>query len=95
MSKFYPSCGYVEVERLTNESPLASDEKTFDEKAKVLKINEHPSESFLGIEVGDIIFFRPHGFFELAEHDGVKHYVVRASEEFILGIIKHESLEKK
>jgi hypothetical protein len=80
---FKPFEGYVEVERLSMESPLASDEKTYDEKGKVIKTNT------TDFEVGDIIFFRPHGFFELAEHNGEKHYVVRVSPEFILGIYKN------
>jgi hypothetical protein len=86
---FFPASGYVEIERLTNESPLASDEKTFDEKAKVVLLPFDIKSIGQNIAVGDIIFFRPHGFFELTEHDGVKHCVVRVSEEFILGVIKN------
>lgn len=83
MSKFIPAPGYVEIERLVMDSPLASDEKTYDEKGRVIATSDKEL-----LDVGDIIFFRPHGFFELAEHNGEKHYVVRVSPEFILGIIK-------
>ena len=82
---FFPGEGYVEVEPIESGGVLVSDEKKWVEKAKVLQGGFDE-----GVSIGDIIFFRPHGFFELAEHEGKKHYVVRVSPEFILGIIKHE-----
>lgn len=85
MSKFVPAPGYCEVEKLTDTSPLASDERTYEEKAKVIQVSGYGAGA---PELGDIIFFRPHGFFETAEHDGVKHYVVRVDPEFILGVLK-------
>jgi len=89
---FSPCQFYVEVEPMETSGPLVSDERKFVEKAKVIKLSipDEDDKNTEGIEVGDIIFFRSHGFFELAEHDGKKHYVVRVSPEFILGIIKHE-----
>lgn len=99
MSTFEPFRGYVEVEKLTDSSPLASDEKSYEEKAKVVKIGGsvivRDLTSDYSLEVGDIIFFRPHGFFETAEHDGVKHYVVRVDSEFILGVLKNNVQEQQ
>lgn len=79
---FFPGTGYVEVEPLTTNSGLVSDERNFTEKARVIR-------DYGDLHEGDIIFFRSHGFFELAEHEDKKRYVVRVSEEFILGIIKN------
>ena len=94
---FFPGEGYVSVEPIESGGVLVSDEKKFVEKAKVIGIgkginwvNDDISEVPENISIGDIIFFRHHGFFDLAEHEGKKHYVVRVSPEFILGIIKHE-----
>lgn len=81
---FYCFNGYIEVEPIESSGVLVADEKKWVEKARVVQ----GLENIYRIDVGDIIFFRPHGFFELAEHEGKKHYVVRVSEEFILGIIK-------
>lgn len=84
---FIPGVGYVSVEPIESSGVLVSDEKKFIERAKVISACNHPDYD---IQKGDIIFFRPHGFFELAEYDGTVHYVVRVEPEFILGIIKHE-----
>lgn len=86
---FVPATGYIEVSPISSSGVLASDENNkWEEKGKVIQI---PPNEFLieGIGIGDIVFFRRHGFFELAEHDGKKHYVVRVSPEFILGVIKN------
>lgn len=86
--KFNPYIGYVEVEPIKAESVIADDNKGLLEKAKVISVRGKYVEEDYGISAGDIIFFRPHGFFELPEHDGVKRYVVRLSDEFVLGVIK-------
>jgi|GEM_PF-2746263 len=97
--------GYVEVLPLDAESFLASDEKKFIEAAKVINVSPtYPKDVIVDTEtrriveksflsIGDIIFFRPHGFFETPEYEGKKHYVVRVSEEFILGKITPDVAE--
>jgi hypothetical protein len=67
-----------------------SDEKKWTEKAIVINFSSWWQKFWWKLTIGSIVFFRPHGFFELVEHEGKKHYVVRVSPEFILGIIKHE-----
>ena len=85
---FKPFIGYAEVEPLTPGGPILSDSEEFVEKAKVVSYtNDFGQEGSL-VKQGDIIFFRPHGFFELVEHDGKKHYVVRVHEEIILGVME-------
>ncbi len=84
MSTFTPFEGYVEIELLHDESPLARDEKTNNEKGKIIS----SGSMFLGLKEGDIIFFRPHGCFETVEHEGVTHHVVRIDKEFILGYVR-------
>lgn len=88
MNKFIPYSGFVEVEPISSEQLLFSDVKTFIEGAKVIGTCA-VSGDYLGIGTGDIIFFRPHGFFETPEYEGKKHYVVRLDPEFILGVIKN------
>lgn len=74
---------YVEVEPIS-QSELASDNKEFISCAKVISLGRFVDEVY-EIKIGEIIFFRPHGMFETPEYEGKKHYVVRVSEEFILG----------
>lgn len=84
--KFTPYWGYVEVEPISTKSIIATEEKTFVEAAKVLSISQVTAD-ISKINPGDIIFFRPHGFFETPEYEGKKHYVVRVDPEFVLGKI--------
>jgi hypothetical protein len=82
---FIPTDGYLEVEPIS-QSELASDQKEFISCAKVISPTHWPTgDTMSSIKEGDIIFFRPHGMFETPEYEGKKHYVVRVSEEFILG----------
>lgn len=78
---FIPYPGTCEVEPISSESLIASDTKTFVEAAKVIQTNECGFD----LKTGDIVYFRPHGFFETPEIDGKKHYVLKVHEEFILG----------
>jgi co-chaperonin GroES (HSP10) len=90
---FVPAPEFVEVEPISSSGVLASDENNkWEEKARIIQVRDSEWREYYEFKVGDIIFFRRHGFFELAEHDGKKHYVVRVSPEFILGIIKYEKL---
>lgn len=76
---------------MTGESSLlATDEKKFIEAAKVIQYINDFNEKGNMFKEGDIIFFRPHGFFETPEYDGKKHYVVRVHEEFILGKLSND-----
>lgn len=88
---FIPFVGYVEVEPISKDSPFLSESKDLIECATVVgKIPDSDfSPNFGQIEIGDVIFFRPHGFFELSEFQGKKRYVVRVHEDFILGIQKN------
>jgi hypothetical protein len=81
---FSPFSNYVEVEPISLDTGLSSDDKKFVEAAKVLSVAGGVINP--RIKTGDIIFFRPHGFFETPEFEGKKHYVVRMHEDFILGI---------
>lgn len=42
------------------------------------------------INVGDIVFFRPHGFFETPEYEGKKYCVLKIHPEFILGKLSND-----
>ena len=89
--KFTPFSGYVEVEPIQSDSSLlANEEKKFIEAATVISdfVSEFNDKS--NLKIGDIIFFRPHGFFETPEYEGKKHYVVRVHEDFILGVLHVE-----
>ena len=84
MKRFLPARGYIEIEPLKDNGIFPDDERKFFEKGRVIQTQA------LDYKKGDIIFFRPHGCFELAEHDGVARYVVRNDPEFLLGNITDE-----
>ncbi len=64
--------GYIQVEPIKSEDGvIASDDKKFVNAARV-------------VDSSTILFFRPHGFFEI-EFEGNKYCVIRNHEEIILG----------
>jgi hypothetical protein len=82
----FPFKGYAEIELIDSDGGLKNDEKTFPEKGRIIALNpEWKDES---VKKGDVIFFRPHGYFELTEHEDAVRRVVRISEEFILYVIR-------
>lgn len=47
------------------------------------------------VAVGDTVFFLSHGCWETAEIEGVKHWVVPFTDEFILGIVKKDATSEQ
>ncbi len=87
---FTPFYDCIEVEPIDAGSVIAGG---FD-KIEAAKIVSIPSNSIaksmydMDIRVGDIIFFRPHGFFDLPEYQGKRRHVVKLAPEFILGVYR-------
>lgn len=91
MSIFYPAGTSIEVEPIKADSSVIQDDAPkFVEAARVVNIiGTYPSPMMVLPEVGDIVFFRPHGFFELPAVQGKKRYVVKFNNEIILGVLKN------
>lgn len=85
--------GAVEVEPIKADGSIIKDDSPkFVECARVTAIPEFMKKirpSFRPVNVGDIVFFRPHGFFDLPTYEGKKRYVVKWNEEIILGVLKN------
>lgn len=86
---FKPFGECVEVEPIRSYGPLADDNPKLLEMATALSDFEP-----YNIHKGDIMFFRPHGFFELPEYQGKKRYVLKVGNEFVLGVLHHGTLAK-
>ena len=84
---FAPYYDSVEVEPISAPSVIAGGNEKI-EAAKVISITTSLVYKHSNIKLGDIIFFRPHGFFELPEYERKRRYVVKIAPEYILGILR-------
>lgn len=81
---FTPFHNKIEFVPITKETILGGDEKL--EMGTVVAVGR----DVVGIQTDDIIFFVKWGVFETPEVDGVVHYVIEASPEYILGYARPE-----
>lgn len=81
---FVPYPGKFEIEPIKQESTFASMDKNFLEMGKVLQVGD----GVAFVNVGDTVFFAAHGVWETPEVDGVIHYLVADSPEYVLGKIE-------
>ena len=86
---FEPFCDCVEVEPIEAPSVIAGGFEKI-EAARIVGISpaNMSAANVHDLHTGDIIFFRPHGFFELPEYEGKRRYVVKIAPEYILGILR-------
>ena len=84
---FNPYYDSVEVEPIDASSVIAGgNEKIEAARVIAVPVTMQETHGISDIHVGDVIFFRPHGFFELPEYEGKRRFIVKIAPEFILGI---------
>lgn len=78
---FIPHPGKVEIETIERDSVILSDTSKYEEMGRVLSVGE----GVTWLKAGDVVFFLAYGVEQTPEYDGKVHYVVPATEKFIIG----------
>lgn len=78
---FVPYGDKIEIRPIKDEGVFHSESENYEERGEVVSIGQHVEF----VKPGDIVYFVAYGCLETPEVDGVKHYVVSDSPEFIIG----------
>lgn len=81
---FVPYKDKIEIQPIKEEGILERMSSNYQEAGTVLAVGSEVTD----IAVGDTLYFLSHGCWETAKVDGISHYVVPATSEYILGITK-------
>lgn len=80
---FTPYPGKIEIEPITPDTVLLLQE-AYEEMGRVIQVGE----GVTWIEPGDVVFFLAYGVEQTPDYQGKIHYVVPATDKFIIGKCK-------
>lgn len=81
---FIPYPGKIEIQPLKQEGVFDTSDNNFEEAGTVLQVGT----GVTFVQEGDTLYFMAHGLWKTPEVDGVHHYIIEESSEYILGKIE-------